>query len=182
MILGEIRRFLRDDSPVKVSRSIKETAYKVNRIREDLAKDLGRDPTINEIAEALAIPREEVVNALEATATPESIYNTVYQDDGDPIYIIDQLSGDNADEEPWLEKIAMKSLLMKLPEKHRRVLALRFFHEQTQAQVASQMNLSQVQISRIERKALAKLRELMQAEGGAKNYTSPPAGGIIASR
>ncbi|MDN5348306.1 MAG: polymerase sporulation-specific sigma factor [Clostridia bacterium] len=170
MIMGEIRRFLRDDSAVKVSRSLKEAAFKVNRAREDLAKKLGREPTVGEISEMVGIPREEVVAALEAISPPESIYDTVYQDDGDPIYVLDQLSGGSADE-AWVENIAMKELLYKLPEKHRRVLVMRFFQDKTQAEVAAQMGLSQVQISRIERQALAKIRELLRDE--TRNHTLP---------
>ncbi|MDK2820049.1 MAG: polymerase sporulation-specific sigma factor [Clostridia bacterium] len=164
MILGEIRRFLRDDSAVKVSRSLKETAFKVNRTREELTKELGREPVIGEIAEALRLSREEIVAAMEVMQMPGSIHDTVYQDDGDPIYVIDQLTSDDAEEPAWMDKIVLKEVLRKLPEKHRRVLVLRFFQDKTQAQVAERMGLSQVQISRIERQALAKVREIFQAD------------------
>lgn len=165
MILGEIRRFLRDDSAVKVSRSLKETAFKVNRAREEMAKKLGREPSINEIAESLDLSREEIVAALEAVQLPGSIHDTIYQDDGDPIYVLDQLAAEEGDEPAWLDKIALKEVLKKLPEKHRRVLVMRFFQDKTQAEVAARMGLSQVQISRIERQALKKIREMLQAEG-----------------
>ncbi|MGI9861225.1 RNA polymerase sporulation sigma factor SigF [Moorella naiadis] len=165
MILGEIRRFLRDDSTVKVSRSLKETAFKVNRTREELAKQLGREPAISEIADALDLSLEEIVAAMEAVQLPSSIHDTVYQDDGDPIYVLDQLASEDGEEPEWLDKIALKEVLRQLSEKHRRVLVLRFFQDKTQAEVATRLGLSQVQISRIERQALAKIRELLQAEG-----------------
>ncbi|MBE3572584.1 MAG: RNA polymerase sporulation sigma factor SigF [Moorella humiferrea] len=166
MILGEIRRFLRDDSAVKVSRSLKETAFKVNRAREEMAKKLGREPSISEIAENLDLSREEIVAAMEAVQMPGSIHDTIYQDDGDPIYVLDQLAAEERDEPAWLDKIALKEVLKKLPEKHRRVLVMRFFQDKTQAEVAARMGLSQVQISRIERQALQKIREMLLAEGG----------------
>ncbi|SMB98535.1 RNA polymerase, sigma subunit, RpoX/SigF [Thermanaeromonas toyohensis ToBE] len=161
MILGEIKRFLRDDNSVKVSRSLKETAFKVNRTREELAKKLGREPGINEIAQALDLSREEIVAALEAIQSPGSIHETIYQDDGDPIYVLDQLQDENEQEPVWLDKIALKEVLLKLPEKHRKVIVMRFFQDKTQTEVAERLGLSQVQISRIERQALARLRELL---------------------
>ncbi|MGB9663153.1 MAG: RNA polymerase sporulation sigma factor SigF [Moorellaceae bacterium] len=162
MILGEIKRFLRDDSTVKVSRSLKETAFKVNRVREELAKKLGREPGIGEIAQALNLSREEIVAAMEAMQAPGSIHDTLYQDDGDPIYVLDQLTDESEQEPVWLDKIALKEVLMKLPEKHRKVIVMRFFQDKTQTEVAEKLNLSQVQISRIERQALARLRELLR--------------------
>lgn len=164
MILGEIRRFLRDDSTVKVSRSLKETAFKVRRAHEELAKKLGREPGLSEIAEATELSREDIIAALEAVQLPGSIHDTVYQDDGDPIYVLDQLTAETGEEPEWLDKIALKDILRQLPEKHRRVIVLRFFQDKTQAEVAERMGLSQVQISRIERQALIKIRQLMQAD------------------
>lgn len=164
MILGEIRRFLRDDGVVKVSRSLKEKAFKVKRTHDELAKKLGREPALSEIAEATDLSREEIIASLEAVQMPGSIYDTIYQDDGDPIYVLDQLTSDIDEEPQWLDKIALKDVLKQLPEKHRRVIVLRFFQDKTQAEVATRMGLSQVQISRIERQALTKIRQLMQAE------------------
>lgn len=161
MILGEIKRFLRDDNSVKVSRSLKETAFKVNRVRDELTKKLGREPGIGEIAQALNLSREEIVAALEAIQSPSSIHDTLYQDDGDPIYVLDQLTKDSEQEPAWLDKIALKEVLMKLPEKHRKVIVMRFFQDKTQTEVAEKLGLSQVQISRIERQALVRLRELL---------------------
>lgn len=161
MIVGEIRRFLRDDSPVKVSRSLKETAYKIQQTRDRLTARLGRDPSINEIAEELGFGREEVVNALEAAQAPTSIYETLHQDDGDPIYILDQLSGEEDGDAPWLEKLAIKQLLIELPERDRQILLWRFFEDKTQSEVALRLGLSQVQVSRLERQALKKLKDAM---------------------
>ncbi|MDS1030124.1 RNA polymerase sporulation sigma factor SigF [Bacillota bacterium LX-D] len=163
MIIGEIRRFLRDDSPIRVSRSLKETAYKLNRTREALIRKLQREPSINEISEALDIPREEVVNAMEAIQLPTSIHETLYQDEGDPIYVLDQLS-DNKEHDIWFDKIAIKEILKNLPEKHRQVIMMRFFLDKTQMEIAQAIGLSQVQISRIERQALKNIKELLNNE------------------
>jgi len=165
MIVGEIRRFLRDDSPVKVSRSLKETAYKIQQTRDRLTARLGRDPTISEIAQELGFCREEVVNALEAAQAPTSIYETLHQDEGDPIYILDQLSGEEDGDSPWLERLAVKQLLSELPERDRQIILWRFFEDKTQSEVALRLGLSQVQVSRLERQALRRLKELMSQTG-----------------
>ncbi|WP_366922416.1 RNA polymerase sporulation sigma factor SigF [Metallumcola ferriviriculae] len=161
MIVGEIRRFLRDDSPVKVSRSLKEIAGKVRIRREELSKNMGREPSINELAESLDIPKEQIVEALEAAQLPSSIYDTLYQDSGDPIFVSDQLGSTKEDENVWFDKIALKDLLMSLSEKHRKVLLMRFFQDKTQTEVAEVIGLSQVQVSRIERQALKQIRQLL---------------------
>lgn len=163
MIIGEIRRFLRDDSPIKVSRFVKETAYKIHRTREYLTKELGREPTLNEIADDLEIPREEIITAMEAIQTPTSIHDTLYQDEGDPIYVLDQLS-DEKEQDKWFDKITLKEVLNKLPEKHRQVILMRFFQDKTQIEVANVIGLSQVQVSRIERQALKNMKELLNLE------------------
>ncbi|MBO8168251.1 MAG: RNA polymerase sporulation sigma factor SigF [Thermoanaerobacteraceae bacterium] len=161
MIVGEIRRFLRDDNPVKVSRSLKETASKVRMRKEELSKELGREPTIQELAESLEIPKDQIIEALEAVQSPSSIYDTLYKDDGDPIFVLDQLGSAEEEEEAWFDKIALKELLKQLPEKHRKVLVMRFFQDKTQTEVAEAIGLSQVQVSRIERQALKQIRQLM---------------------
>jgi RNA polymerase sporulation-specific sigma factor len=166
MIIGEIRRFLRDDHPVKVPRSYKELVYKVNRARESLSATLGRDPTIGEIAENIGVDREDIVSALEAVQSPTSIHDTLYQDDSDPIYVLDQLPLEKDLEPGWFEKIALKEVMDKLPEREKRVLLMRFFEDKTQSEIAGQLNLSQVQISRIERAALHRIRQLMQLPNG----------------
>lgn len=162
MIIGEIRRFLRDDHPIKVPRSYKELVYKVNRAREQLSSTLGREPTIGEIAEEIGVEREDIVSALEAVQSPTSIYDTLYQDDSDPIYVLDQLPLDKDLEPSWFEKIALKEVLGKLPEREKHVILMRFFEDKTQSEIAVQLHLSQVQISRIERAALHHIRELLQ--------------------
>ncbi|OPY59034.1 MAG: RNA polymerase sigma-F factor [Pelotomaculum sp. PtaU1.Bin035] len=165
MIVGEIRRFLRDDNPVKVSRSVKETAYKIQQIRDVLTARLGREPSVGEIATELGLSREEVVNALEAAQAPTSIYETLHQDDGDPIYLLDQLTGKEDGETPWLERISIKELLNNLSERDRLIIAWRFFEDKTQSDIALKLGLSQVQVSRLERQALKKLKELMEKSG-----------------
>lgn len=169
MIIGEIRRFLRDDNPVKVSRSLKKVAYDINRKREELTKEFGREPLISEVADSLGMDVEEVISALEAVQSPTSIHETLYQDDGDPIYLIDQLKSTKDEEAQLFDKITLKELLIKLPEKHRKVLLLRFFRDKTQTEVAQIIGLSQVQVSRIERQALAGIRELFEGEERAKS-------------
>ncbi len=166
MIVGEIRRFLRDDNPVKVSRSVKETAYRIQQARERLTGRLGREPSVGEVAAELGISREEVVTAMEAAQAPTSIYETLHQDEGDPIYLLDQLRDGGEGEMPWLDHIAVKELLTSLPERDRKILMWRFFEDKTQADVARRLGLSQVQVSRLERQALKKLKEMMQPGDG----------------
>lgn len=166
MIVGEIRRFLRDDNPVKVSRSVKETAYKVQQVRDMLTARLGREPSIGEVALELSLSREEVVNAMEAAQVPTSIYETLHQDDGDPIYLLDQLKGEDSGETPWLERLSVKELLRNLPERDCLILTWRFFEDKTQSDIAKKLGLSQVQVSRLERQALKKIKNLME-KGGA---------------
>lgn len=166
MIIGEIRRFLRDDHPVKVSRSVKEIAFRVPRVKEELIKEKGREPTIGEIAEALGLPREEVVGALEAIQVPASIHETLYQDDGDPIFVLDHLASEHEPEPHWIDNLALKEVLNKINEREKKVLYMRFFEDRTQSEVAQLLGLSQVQISRIERQALAKIKEFLL--GGAE--------------
>lgn len=163
MIIGEIRRFLRDDNPVKVSRSLKENAYKINKARESLTRELGREPTLQEISDFVGLSIDELITSLEAVQIPTSIHETLYQDDGDPIYVIDQLSNIK-DEINWFEKIALKEIMGKLTEKEREIILMRFFQDKTQTEVANQVGLSQVQVSRIERQALKRFRVLMDEE------------------
>lgn len=163
MIIGEIRRFLRDDSLVKVSRTAKDMAYRVNRAREELSKRNGREPTVGEIADQLGVKREDIVSALEAVKHPESVHDTLYQDEGDPIYILDQLRHDGC-ENQLLENLAVRQVLEKLPPRYKEIILLRFFYDKTQAEVARIVGLSQVQISRLERRALEALRESLHQE------------------
>lgn len=161
MIVGEIRRFLRDDSPVKVSRSVKEIAYKIQQVRDILTARLGREPAVGEIAAELGLSREEVVNAMEAAQTPTSIYETLHQDDGDPIYLLDQLKAKEDGDTPWLERLSVKELINNLSERDRLIITWRFFEDKTQSEIAGRLGLSQVQVSRLERQALKKLKDLI---------------------
>lgn len=163
MIVGEIRRFLRDDSPVKVSRSVKETAYKIQQVRDLMTARLGREPSIGEVASELGLSREEVVTAMEATQSPTSIYETLHQEDGDPIYLLDQLKGEEEGDVPWLESLSVKELLNRLPERDRNIITWRFFEDKTQSEIARRLGLSQVQVSRLERQALKKLKDLISS-------------------
>ncbi|PKM80120.1 MAG: RNA polymerase sporulation sigma factor SigF [Firmicutes bacterium HGW-Firmicutes-14] len=166
LIIGEIRRFLRDDNPIKVSRSLKETVQKVHRVREELTARFGREPSITDISRYTGLTKEEIVSALEAAQTPASIFETIYQDDGDPIYVMDAIAGETGDSSSWFDKIALKDVMQRLPDREKKVLLLRFFEDKTQAQVAEMMDISQVQVSRIERQALKNIRTML---GGEEN-------------
>ncbi|WP_042346229.1 RNA polymerase sporulation sigma factor SigF [Bacillus massiliigorillae] len=156
MIIGEIQRFLRDDGTVKVSRSIKEQGNKIRRAKEELSKVYGRVPTVNEIAEYLEITPEEVVFAQEASKQPASIHETVYENDGDPITLLDQIS-DNS-ESKWFDKIALKDAIDELEDRERLIVYLRYFKDQTQSEVAERLGISQVQVSRLEKKILQQIK------------------------
>jgi len=158
MIIGEIKRFFRDDNPVKVSRPLKELAYKIHKTQEQMLAKLGREPTIKELATEMEIENEEIVVALEAAQTPTSLYELAYQDGGDPIYVMDQIKLENPAEINFFENFALKEVLEKLPDKERNVIQLRFFSDKTQSEVAGMIGLSQVQVSRIEKQALKIIR------------------------
>jgi RNA polymerase sporulation-specific sigma factor len=157
MIIGEIQRFLRDDGSIKVSRSLKETGNRIRRIKDDLAKVLGRSPTMNEIAQELGITPEEVVLALEASRTPTSIHETVFENDGDPITLMDQIADDQ--EEKWFSKLAIKEVIGKLNEREQLIVYLRYYKDQTQSEVAERLGISQVQVSRLEKKILQQIKK-----------------------
>lgn len=158
MIIGEIQRFLRDDGSVKVSRSLKETANRIRRSRDELSKSLGRQPKLSEIAHDLEITPEEVVFAQDAMRTPTSIHETVYENDGDPITLMDQISDD--DQEKWFDKMALNEAITILSERERLIVYLRYYKDQTQSEVAQRLGISQVQVSRLEKKIL----KLIKAE------------------
>ncbi|WP_416151761.1 RNA polymerase sporulation sigma factor SigF [Salipaludibacillus sp. HK11] len=157
MIIGEIQRFLRDDGTVKVSRSIKESANHIRKMNDELSKTLGRVPTIQEIANKLDLSPEEVVFAQEASRQLASIHETVYENDGDPITILDQIS--NPDDGKWFDRIALKDEIDKLNEREKLIIYLRYYKDQTQSQVAERLSISQVQVSRLEKKILDQLKE-----------------------
>jgi RNA polymerase sporulation-specific sigma factor len=159
MIIGEIQRFIRDDGSVKVSRSLKEMANKIRRAKEELSKTYGRVPTVNEIAEHLEITPEDVVLAQEASRNPSSIHETVYENDGDPITLLDQIA--DKDEAKWFDKIALKEAITELDERERLIVYLRYYKDQTQSEVASRLGISQVQVSRLEKKILKQMKDHM---------------------
>ena len=159
MIVGEIRRFLRDDGPIKISRSLKETGIRVRGVQEELARELGREPRLSEVAERMELTPEAITEALEATRYLTSIHEEIYQDDGDAIYVIDQLASKEEDGR-FLEYIALDEVLNRLPERERTILYLRFYRDKTQMEVAEEIGISQVQVSRLERKAIAMARAL----------------------
>ncbi len=164
LILGEIRRHLRDDGPLRVSRSLKQLAAQARRARERLAAERGHDPTIAEIATELGVTPEDVVEALDGARAPSSIHQTVHESDGDPIYLLDQLaSHDSSREGSWIDRVALREGLSRLGEREQRVIMLRFFRDKTQTEVAAILGCSQVQVSRLERRALEQIRANMTA-------------------
>ncbi|MGE5403519.1 MAG: RNA polymerase sporulation sigma factor SigG [Candidatus Saccharibacteria bacterium] len=159
MIIGEIRRYLRDNNPVRVSRSLRDIAYKALQVRERLVAEKSREPTIQEIAEQLALPQEEVVFALDAIQEPVSLFEPIYNDGGDPILVMDQISDEKTTDEIWLEEICIKEALKKLGEREKLILTLRFFEGKTQMEVADEIGISQAQVSRLEKAALKHMRK-----------------------
>ena len=157
MIAGEIRRFLRDSSPVRVSRSLKDTAYRAMQAREKLTGVLGREPDVLEIARELQLPKEEVVLALEAIVEPVSLYEPVFSDGGDTIYVMDQVS-DGGSDESWIQEMSIRDAMEKLTEREKRIIYLRFFRGKTQMEVSEEIGISQAQVSRLEKGALAKVK------------------------
>ncbi len=160
MIIGEIKRFIRDDGIIKVSRSLKETSNKARITREIISKELGREPSINEIAERMKVSAEELVMAVEAGYRPESLYNTVVEGDNSNILLIDRIDGQGVDDEiEMIDKIALRQVLESLRPRDRQIIVLRYFKEKTQVQIAKLLGISQVQVSRIEKKIIKEIRE-----------------------
>lgn len=157
MIIGEIRRHLRDNSAVRVSRSIKDTAYKAMQVKERLMTVLKREPTVSEIAKELDLPREEIVIALESIVEPVSLYDPVYSDSGDTVYVLDQI-GDSNDDKNWLDEICLKEAIKNLSEREKKILTLRFMQGKTQMEVSNEIGISQAQVSRLEKNAMEKIK------------------------
>lgn len=157
MIIGEIRRHLRDNSPVRVSRSIKDTAYRAMQAKEKLIVNLNREPTVEEIAKELGIAKEDVVLALESIVEPVSLFESVYSDGGDDVYVLDQL-GDSNDDSNWTDEIAFRDTLKSLDDREKRILMLRFMQGKTQMEVSKEIGISQAQVSRIEKGVLQKIK------------------------
>lgn len=162
MIAGEIKRFLRDDGIIKVSRSLKQTANRVKFTQESLAKILGREPTIQEISEELNINKEDIVMALESSYHPDYLYDIVHQNEGSPLYLIDKISLEEDDsEKDIIESIILKEMLSKLKERDRQVIILRYFKDKTQVEVAKLLGISQVQVSRIEKRIIGDMKKML---------------------
>lgn len=163
MISGEIKRFLRDDGIVKVSRTLKENGWKVRQAAEQIYHERGRDATLEEIAEATGIAREDIVMAMEANVEVESIYKSVYQSDGNEIYLVDKLPEKKDDNEKLLNHMLLEQLIGELGEEERTLIHLRYFQGKTQVEVAKNLGISQVQVSRMEKRILIRMREKLQS-------------------
>ena len=161
MILGEIRRYLRDNNSIRVSRSLRDTAYKAIYARENYVKQNLREPTIHEIAEEIGIAKEDIVFAMDAIQSPVSLYDPVYTEGGDTLYVMDQISDKKNKEENWVESIALAESMKCLDEREKHIVQLRFFEGRTQMEVASEIGISQAQVSRLEKNALRTMRQYL---------------------
>ena len=160
MIIGEIRRYLRDNNMVRVSRSIRDLAYKVLQTKEKLTKETGKEPTIDEIAKVLEVDREDVVMSLDAIQDPVSLQEPVYNDGGDSVYILDQVKDKKNSDEMWAENLSLSEAMKRLSEKEKMIINKRFFSGRTQMEVAEEIGISQAQVSRIEKGALEHIKRL----------------------
>lgn len=159
MIIGELRRYLRDNNAIRVSRSVRDLAYKALTVKEQLSAKLSRDVTVEEIAKELDSTKEAVSYALEAIVDPISLYEPVFSDSGDSVYVMDQVSDDKNTDESWLQSIAISQAIEKLTPREKRIINMRFFDGKTQMEVASEIHISQAQVSRLEKGALLKIRK-----------------------
>lgn len=159
MIIGEIRRYLRDNSSLRVSRSMRDTAYKVLQAKEQYVAEYQREPTIDEIAKRLELRREDVVMALDAIMDPVSLFEPIYSDGGEAICVMDQVRDTKNTDDSWLEHIALKEAIERLGERERRILAMRFFQGKTQMEVSAEIGISQAQVSRLEKNAINQIRK-----------------------
>lgn len=163
MIVGEIRRFLRDNNAIRVSRSMRDMAYRAMQVKENFIHEFGREPTIEEIAKKLDCKKEEVVLALESVVDPVSLYEPVYSDGGDTIFVMDQV-GDSNDDRDWLEEISLRDAIRSLGEREKKILTLRFLAGRTQTEVAQEIGISQAQVSRLEKSALERIKGQMRED------------------
>ena len=161
MILGEVRRYLRDNNSIRVSRSLRDTAYKALYARDALTKKNLREPTIMEIADEVGISKEEITYAMDAIQTPVSLYEPVYTDGGDPLCVMDQISDKKNREENWIEQLSLNEAMKRLPERERHIIDMRFFEGKTQTEVAEEVRISQAQVSRLEKNALKAMRNYL---------------------
>ena len=161
MIIGECRRYLRDNNSIRVSRSLRDIAYKAIYAKERILKEEDREPTIEEVAKAIEMDKEVVVMALDAIATPVSLFDPVYQEGGDTLYIMDQVSDKKNKEENWIEDISLKEAMKKLSDREYNIIRLRFFEGKTQTEVAQEIAISQAQVSRLEKSALKSMKNYL---------------------
>lgn len=159
MIIGEIRRYLRDNNAIRISRSVRELAYRALQVRESLIAANEKEPTVDEIAAKLGEKRDAVLNAMEAIVEPISLYEPVYNDNGDALYLMDQLSDTSGGDELWLENIVLKEALKCLNDRERKIINLRFYQNKTQMEIAEEIGISQAQVSRLEKATLEKIRK-----------------------
>ena len=159
MIAGEVRRYLRDNSAIRVSRSIRDVAYRVLQCKERLTLQLGREPTLEEVSRELALPREEVSQALDAVCAPVSLYDSVYADGGDPLTVMDQVQDNKNTEYNWMERITLRNAFRSLSQREKDILSLRFYNGKTQMEVAARLGISQAQVSRLEKGAIDAMRK-----------------------
>ena len=158
MIIGEIRRYLRDNNAIRISRSVRDLAYKALQAREELTKEKECEPTVEDIAARLGEKKEAVVQAMKAIIEPISLYEPVFSDNGDSIYVLDQLSDANSSEEIWLENIVLRDAMNCLSERERKIIILRYYKNKTQTEIAQEIGISQAQVSRLEKGALGRMR------------------------
>ena len=161
MIIGEIRRYLRDNNAIRVSRSLRDTAYKALQVRERMTKENGKEPTIQEIAKEMNMAKEDVVFAMDAIQDPISLYEPVFHEDGDALYVMDQIKDEKSGNDTWLENIALGEAMKKLGTREKKILNLRFFQGKTQMEVSAEVGISQAQVSRIEKTALKQMRKYL---------------------
>ena len=162
MIIGEIRRYLRDNNPIRVSRSLRDIAYKALQIRDSLTNQNLREPTIAEISKVMEVAKEEVVFALDAIQDPVSLFEPIYHDGGDPIYVMDQISDEQNRDSNWIEGIAIKEAMRRLSDREKRILSMRFFEGKTQMEVADEIGISQAQVSRLEKAAIMHMQKFVK--------------------
>ncbi|ASK63576.1 RNA polymerase sporulation sigma factor SigG [Virgibacillus phasianinus] len=161
MIIGEIRRYLRDNNPIRVSRSLRDIAYKALQVRESLVNKTSKEPTSKEIAEELGIPQADIVFALDAIQDPVSLFEPIYNDGGDPIFVMDQLSDDSDKDSTWVDKLSLKEGMHQLNEREKMIVNKRFFQGKTQMEVADEIGISQAQVSRLEKAAINQMNKQM---------------------
>ncbi|MFC0043473.1 RNA polymerase sporulation sigma factor SigG [Metabacillus iocasae] len=163
MIIGEIRRYLRDNNPIRVSRSLRDIAYKALQVRERLMSETSKEPSAEEISKVLDVPHEEIVFALDAIQDPVSLFEPIYNDGGDPIYVMDQLSDERNRDSQWVEELALKEGMRRLNEREKLILRKRFFQGKTQMEVAEEIGISQAQVSRLEKAAIKQMNKNIQS-------------------